>query len=270
MITDMPIGLARGYRSPAQRARVVSEAWAGQNLFCPCCPSPRLNLLDPNVPAVDMFCPRCSSAFQLKSQRRPPSGRVTDSAYNSMMHAIRSDAAPNLLVLHYDRDRWQVRDLLLIPRFALSASCIEKRRPLGPNARRSGWVGCNILLASIPVDARIPLVTAGVPEKASWVRERYARLQPLEGQRHEVRGWMLDVLRFVRKLGTEQFTLADVYSFRNQLAALHPQNLHVEAKIRQQLQRLRDAGLVDFMGGGNYALRPLARSAVNTSYTRGD
>ncbi|MBZ5564268.1 MAG: hypothetical protein LAP13_17830 [Acidobacteriia bacterium] len=33
---------------------------------------------------------------------------------------------------------------------------------------------------------------------------------------------------------------------------LHPDNLHVRDKIRQQLQRLRDLGLVEFLGGGKY------------------
>jgi hypothetical protein len=36
---------------------------------------------------------------------------------------------------------------------------------------------------------------------------------------------------------------------------LHPKNLHVRDKIRQQLQALRDSNLVEFFGGGSYRLR---------------
>jgi type II restriction enzyme len=33
---------------------------------------------------------------------------------------------------------------------------------------------------------------------------------------------------------------------------LHPQNRNIEAKIRQQLQMLRDHGLIEFLGNGRY------------------
>jgi type II restriction enzyme len=35
------------------------------------------------------------------------------------------------------------------------------------------------------------------------------------------------------------------------LAKLHPNNAHVRDKIRQQLQILRDIGLLDFLGSGS-------------------
>jgi len=60
------------------------------------------------------------------------------------------------------------------------------------------------------------------------------------------------VLNVVRSLGREDFSLADVYARSAELARLHPQNRFVRAKIRQQLQRLRDLGLVEFLGGGRY------------------
>jgi type II restriction enzyme len=39
------------------------------------------------------------------------------------------------------------------------------------------------------------------------------------------------------------------------LAQLHPANRHVRDKIRQQLQVLRDLGLLEFVGRGKYRLR---------------
>ena len=49
--------------------------------------------------------------------------------------------------------------------------------------------------------------------------------------------------------------MADVYKFDAKLAKLHPANRHVRDKIRQQLQILRDLGLLEFLGGGEYWLR---------------
>ena len=43
-----------------------------------------------------------------------------------------------------------------------------------------------------------------------------------------------------------------MYSFVDQLKARHPRNNNVEAKIRQQLQFLRDKGLIEFISPGVY------------------
>ena len=92
------------------------------------------------------------------------------------------------------------------------------------------------------------------------------------------RGWTLDVLNIVRRIcevgtagsavrapsgrnparrdealppvtsqrdvPTNTFTTADTYSFTRELEKLHPDNRHVRDKIRQQLQVLRDMGLL--------------------------
>jgi type II restriction enzyme len=60
------------------------------------------------------------------------------------------------------------------------------------------------------------------------------------------------VLTVVRALNKKEFILQDVYAFAAQLQDLHPANQHVRDKIRQQLQVLRDLGLVEFLGGGRY------------------
>ncbi|MHB8412748.1 MAG: hypothetical protein ACYDDI_12505 [Candidatus Acidiferrales bacterium] len=70
-----------------------------------------------------------------------------------------------------------------------------------------------------------------------------------------MRGWTLDVLNLVRSLHKQNFWLADAYALEPHLASLHPANRHVRDKIRQQLQVLRDLGLVGFLGGGNYSLQ---------------
>jgi type II restriction enzyme len=159
-----------------------------------------------------------------------------------------------LICLRYDRLSWYVRSLTLIPSFALTISCLEKRKPLTYTARRRGWVGCNILLFNIPSDARIPIVADGTPAEPETVRRQFARLQPLEKAGYEKRGWTLDVLNVVRSLDKVEFSLSDVYSHTDELQHLHPKNKHVHEKIRQQLQQLRGMGLVRFAGGGKYLL----------------
>ena len=170
-----------------------------------------------------------------------------------MVRAIRADKTPNLLLLQYSSS-WLVQNLLLIPRMFFSESVIEKRKPLGPNARRAGWVGCNILLEDIPPDGKIPMISAGVPVRKQRVRNEFSRVKQLAQVPPSLRGWTLDVLRAVRGLAKTEFSLQELYAFETQLKALHPNNQNVRPKIRQQLQVLRDLGLLRFDTRGNYRI----------------
>jgi type II restriction enzyme len=254
MILTLPTIDLEKYKSASQRARVGTESWGSSNFFCSSCESPRLEQASPNTAAVDFVCPECKSTFQLKSQSKPFGAKIVDAAYSEMKRAILEDRTPNLFVLHYDLATWSVCAVVLIPRFAFALSALERRKPLAPTARRAGWVGCNILLGNIPQDARIPVVQDGTPRPPSEVRYAYQRLRPLEKLNIEKRGWTLDVLEVVRSLGRAEFTLREIYTHAGTLAKLHPQNSHVRDKIRQQLQVLRDLGLLSFRGSGLYRL----------------
>lgn len=244
---------AFGYKSPSQIARRVTEAWAEHNLYCAACSSGVLDAQAANTRAVDFRCPVCRAAYQLKSVKTWSERRVPDAGYDAMMQAIRSDCVPNLLVMQYSLD-WFVRNLLLVPSFFFTPASIQKRKPLAPNARRAGWVGCNILLDRIADDGKIRIIVDGQPLAASGVRERYDEVRPLATMSVATRGWTLDVLGIVRDIGKPRFSLDEVYVREGVLAAAYPNNKHVRPKIRQQLQLLRDMGYVRFEGRGMYSL----------------
>lgn len=254
MQLELPRAGLEGYKSNSQRARVATEAWAKANLYCLNCESDELSCSPPNTAAIDYVCPDCDASFQLKSQSRFFGNRINDAAYATMLEKIRRDQTPNLIALHYELAAWKVRNVFLVPNFAFSISAIEKRPPLAATARRHGWIGCNILLTEIPPDARIPLVVNGEPANPNSARKQYARVRPLSKLRPEMRGWTLDVLNLVRSLHKQNFSLADAYALEPHLASLHPDNRHVRPKIRQQLQVLRDLGLLHFLSPGHYRL----------------
>ena len=170
-----------------------------------------------------------------------------------MIRAIRSDNVPNLLVMQYSRE-WRIENLLLVPSFFFTEAAIEKRNPLGPLARRAGWVGCNILLSAISPEGKIRLVTEGLALDPILVRKQFQRIKPIAQLTGGLRGWTLNVLRFINKVGQTHFVLEDVYAFESELAELYPGNRNIRPKIRQQLQVLRDLGLLRFLGRGKYAL----------------
>lgn len=246
--------IAAAYKSGAQRARVVTEAWGEANLYCPNCPAPQLKRLANNTRASDFRCPSCGFQFQLKGQQSRLGNTITDGAYEAMMHAISTDETPSFYFLHYNREDWSIRNLLLVPSFAFPASAIIKRKPLSANARRAGWVGCNFDLTRIPGEARIPIVTNAQIIPATEVREKFKKVKPLKDISVTQRGWTLDVLNGIRKLGKTEFTNGDAYTMADHLSQLHPDNRHVRDKIRQQLQVLRDAKLLIHVGSGVWRL----------------
>lgn len=249
----MPSNLGTGYKSPSQRARVVTEGWAAEELYCSACPQKCLIPTPPNTRAVDFKCPQCKQLYQLKGKSSAFTGKVVDGAYDSMMEALMSDTAPNLLLLHYSPMAWTVANLMLVPAFAFPPSAIEIRKPLTPTARRAGWVGCFIVLSRIPPEARIDLVLDGQILPPSSVRAQYQRLLPLKQIAAPERGWTLDVLNVARNLKQRQFTNEDIYAHSEVLERLHPENRHVTDKIRQQLQVLRDMGFLTHVGRGRWS-----------------
>lgn len=251
----MTSDVATAYKSGSQRARVVTEFWGEHNLYCPNCSSPKLTRQTHNTKVIDFCCPVCEFEYQLKGQKTRIGNCITDGAYESMMAAIRRDETPSFYFMHYDLATWSVKNLLLIPHFAFPPSAIIKRPPLSENARRAGWIGCNIALNRIPSDARISLVaeTQIVPE--TEVRERFQKVKRLKEIPLTKRGWMLDVLNIVHRLGKTEFTNQDVYAFERELEQLHPDNQHIKEKIRQKLQDLARAGFLIHAGRNDYHLK---------------
>jgi type II restriction enzyme len=253
MILDMKQSAGFGYKSGCQITRRISEDWAAENLFCAACSNNCVSRAPANTKAIDFTCPLCEAGYQLKAGRQWNERRVPDAGHAAMMAAIESDRVPNLLILQYT-DQWRVQNLLLIPSFLFNASAIEKRKPLAMTARRAGWIGCNILLAAMPDHGKIRIVNSGVINASGTVRNEYRRLRPLARIRPKMRGWTLDILRIVQSLHRSEFKLNDIYAYEQRLQTLHPDNRNVRPKIRQQLQVLRDLGMLEFQGRGKYRL----------------
>ena len=78
--------------------------------------------------------------------------------------------------------------------------------------------------------------------------------------------WPLAVSFLIRPL-PDEFALADVYAIATPLRRAFPNNRHVEAKIRQSLQILRDRGEIAFETPGRYRkLRPERQKSVRIDF----
>ncbi|ADJ25784.1 Type II site-specific deoxyribonuclease [Dehalogenimonas lykanthroporepellens BL-DC-9] len=248
--------IAASYHSPTQKARVLTEGWVAGQSYCPNCGHRQLNQFEAGRRVADFFCSVCGEEFELKSKKSVLTGRVVDGAFSAMMERLTSRTNPNLFLMNYDAISHSVTDFLVVPKHFFTPTIIEKRKALSPTARRAGWVGCNILIDDIPRPGRIYLVRNRNIEPlsdvmATWQKTLFLR----EETNFDSKGWLLDIMSCMDKLNSNEFKLSQIYEFTPILEKLHPDNHHIKDKIRQQLQVLRDRGLLEFLGNGHYRLK---------------
>ena len=244
--------LAEGYKSASQIARVLTEDWLAHNMYCPICGELTIRRAEPNAPVKDFVCNNCKSQYELKSKKNDSDrfqSTVADGVYGTMIDRITSLDNPSFFFMHYNR--YEVNNLIIVPKCFFTPDIIEKRNALSNNARRAGWEGCNILMQRIPATAKIPIILNGVTMPVADGISKYKRVYSLQTKSMESRGWLVDTLHLVERL-EETFTLKQMYDFCDELKIKHPNNNHIKDKIRQQLQYLRDKGFVEFKGNGVY------------------
>jgi len=246
------LSFSSGYTSNSQIARVLTESWVKHNAFCPSCGYEELNQFSNNSPVADFLCTTCKSEYELKSKKDSFVTRIVDGAYSTMIERINSENNPHFFFLNYSSKTLEVSNFLVIPKHYFINNIIEKRKPLSSLARRAGWIGCNILLQSIPNSGKIFLVKNGELINKKTVVDTWSKTAFLANQKKESRGWTIEVLKVIDKIPYQEFKLSDVYMFENDFKVKFPNNNFVKDKIRQQLQVLRDKGILQFLGNGGY------------------
>src|SRR3989344_5462076 len=146
------------YKSNSQIARILTEDWFEREMYCPSCLKEELTKNPNNTKVIDFTCKNCNNNFQLKAQNKYFSKKILDGAFEPMMSSIKNKLNPHFSIMHYSRENLVVRNLIIIPKFFFSESIIEKRKPLSKGARRSGWVGCNILLSNLPIIGQVKVI----------------------------------------------------------------------------------------------------------------
>ncbi|HPN37517.1 MAG TPA: DpnI domain-containing protein [Melioribacteraceae bacterium] len=241
--------LAAGYKSQQQKIRVLTESWVSNSTYCPNCGETISKYIN-NTPGADFFCRNCNEDFELKSKKDKIGLKVVDGAYSTMIERLNSRNTPNLFLLNYELNSFKVKNFIVVPKHFFISEIIEKRKPLPENARRSGWIGCNILLHNIPNAGRIFFIKDGVVKPKNNVLAEWKKTLFLREQTNV--SWLLDIMNCIDKLGNREFTLNEIYGFEVELMERHPNNMNIKDKIRQQLQLLRDKNYLTFMGRGKY------------------
>ncbi len=255
MHLDLDIYGALKYKSKPQKARFVTEEWVHRNVLCPGC-GKRLERYANNTPVADFYCLNCEEDYELKAVSKAIGKSIADGAYHTMIERLSSRSNPNLLLLQYDAQCWTIMNLAAIPKYYFTPDIIRKRNPLSSTARRAGWVGCNILVGKIPTAGKIQIISNQLIQPLEKIITAWNKTSFLkEIKNNETKGWLLQTMRCIDRIGKHEFQLKDLYEYETMLREAFPENNHIKEKLRQQLQILRDRGYLDFVGGGIYVLR---------------
>jgi type II restriction enzyme len=245
--------LALNYTSQSQVARVLTESWVQKEIFCPNC-GDEIKSYTNNKPVADFYCEKCLEDFELKSKKGKIGKKITAGAYSKMIERLNSEQKPHFFFMGY-LTTLLVNDFFVVPKYFFVPEIIEKRKALAESARRAGWIGSSILFSKIPTSGKIFYVENGKEISKKDVLQKWQKTAFLKKiDKPELKGWILDTMNCIEALGKNEFLLAEVYQFEKDLEKIHPENKNIKAKIRQQLQFLRDKGYLEFIEPGKYKL----------------
>jgi type II restriction enzyme len=245
--------LATGYKNKSQVARILTEDWVQKEIFCPNCGN-KIESYANNRPVADFYCKKCSEDFELKSKKGKIGKKITAGAYSKIIERLNSKQKPHFFFMGY-LATFSVNDFFVVPKYFFIPEIIEKRKALAKSAVRAGWVGSNILFSKIPNSGKIFYVEDGEEVLKKEVLRKWRKTAFLkEVKKPELKGWILDTMNCIEFLGKKEFLLEEIYEFEKDLQKIHPENNNIQAKIRQQLQFLRDKGYIKFIKPGKYKL----------------
>jgi len=245
--------LAINYKNQSQIARIITESWVQQEIFCPNC-GDKIESYKNNKPVADFYCKKCSDDFELKSKKGKIGKKITAGAYSKMIERLNSDQKPHFFFMGYLATLF-INDFFVVPKYFFIPEIIEKRKALAENAKRAGWVGSNILFFKIPTSGKIFYVENGKEILKKEVLRKWKKTAFLKKVKQpESKGWILDIMNCIEILNKKEFLLDEIYQFEGDLKKIHPENNNIKAKIRQQLQFLRDKGYLKFIESGKYRL----------------
>ena len=238
------------YKSPSQMARVGTESWYLINGYCIDCLFNKIEQFQNNTKMSDFYCDKCKEQYELKAGKNKIKDKILSGTYKTMIERVNSNTNPNLVVMSYN-ENYSVKDIIAVPKFFFTEKMIAERNTLSKKAQRTGFTGGLILFSEIPDIGKIFMVQDGVERDRKIVNREWHYSKSFKTKDLKKRGWLFEVLKIVEKQ-KDNFTIDDIYKYESELKNIFPENNNIQAKIRQQLQFLRDKKYIKFLEKGKY------------------
>ncbi len=220
---------------------VSASDWVESEVYCAVCGSASIERLD----GADFRCPACREEFRLKSARGAIGDKVAENAYISTLKGVKRLKNPNYLFL--SRGERRVAELYIVPKYFLLPETVTKRPPKG-----DGRVGCYINYGIIPEQGKVAVVRNGVQINKQEVMRRVCQANALKEDDIAVRGRLFDILNIVNSFENPVFTLEEICAYSDSLKKKHIDCGDIRDMIRDQLQIMRDRGIIEFVASGLY------------------
>lgn len=253
MLLDLSSASIENYKSQSQKTRIFTEEWVSKYIFCPYCGANLISCQN-NDKVRDFDCSKCDENYELKSKQGKSLGKtVPDGKYQTMIERISNNSNPNFYFLNYDKTNYDVINFCAVPKYFFMPNMIIPRKKGIPN--RPDYIMCHIDISGIPNSGKIFYVKDKETISKTKVLDDWNKTKFLkESTDLDTKGWLLDIIACIDKTHKSDFTLQDIYRFEDFLKIKHPNNNNIQAKIRQQLQILRDKNFLKFSARGNYSL----------------
>ena len=102
----------KNYHSETQIARVLTENWVNQNMYCPRCGNLHIAQFENNRPVADFYCPSCNNEYELKSKNGVLGCKINDGAYSKMIDRITSNNNPDFFFMSYSKSELKVKEYI--------------------------------------------------------------------------------------------------------------------------------------------------------------
>ena len=135
----------------------AGEIYCCRNIKCMCCGS--LDWLEcvTNEKSQDQICKNCDKKYQIKCKnitqgayrkvKETRTFKTIGAEYTTTVNSI--DNHIDYIIVLYEKETNDILDIIHIKSADITCDNIIARKPLGPNARRAGWQGCNLHFTNI-------------------------------------------------------------------------------------------------------------------------
>ena len=233
------------YANKSQKARIITESWLLDNFNCPFCHS-KLKQYTANNKCADYYCKKCNEDFELKTiNGKFSKTKINGAGYQATLDKINSDKSAHWILLEH-RD-FVVNEITFIPKYFFYDEMIEPRKKLTETAKRAGWQGCRIALNMIPSFGKITYIKNNKEIDKKIINYKLLKVSAFKNSNLKNKSWKLELLSIIDSIPETIFSVNDLYEFIPELEKKHSNNHHIDAKIRETLQQLRDEGYVKFL-----------------------
>lgn len=131
MNTSFNASLAKQYVSKSQIARVLTESWTEENMYCPVCGFSHVSKFLTIELQLTFIVPIVKVNLS-KKQKRFHWLQIADGAYATFIERICSNNNPDFFVMSYSISKMSIESMYFIPKHFLFLKQLKKESPCLP------------------------------------------------------------------------------------------------------------------------------------------